>query len=66
MLSRCHNHNRFVNWKEISLKPMQQKAFIGEFLYYRSEKENGVMPQNTQCKMLNIYQLKSHCTIVMI
>ena len=50
----------------IYLKPMQQKAFNGEFLYYRSEKENGVMPQNTQCKILNIYQFKSQCTIAMI
>ena len=43
------------------------KSFKGEFIHIvKVRKKNGVMPQNTQCTMFNIYQFKSNVTMVMI
>ena len=43
------------------------KNFKGEFIHtVKVRKKNGVMPQNTQCTMFNIYQFKSNVTMVMI
>ena len=43
------------------------KSFKGEFIHtVKVRKKNGVMPQNTQCTIFNIYQFKSQFTMVMI
>ena len=40
------------------------KSFKGEFIHtVKVRKKNGVMPQNTQCTIFNIYQFKSNVTM---